>query len=298
MRFWVDDRLVPASQAKVSVLDRGFTVADGVFETLRTTVTASSEVVPFAASRHCDRLARSARFMGLPEPDPEMVMVAMLAVCAANPDELAGGGRLRVTFTSGEGGPGTDRSEAAAPTLVVTAAPARRWGPTETLAMSPWPRNERSPVAGLKTTSYAENVVMLAAARALGAGEALLSNLAGELCEGTGSNLFLVLPDGPMAGIVTPAIACGPLAGITRGLVLQWGWEAGLPVAEGRLRRSDLLRATGCFVTSSTRDVQRVDRVLDAQGREVVRFPPPTPGDIVEVIAVEFAQRAKADANP
>ena len=58
--------------------------------------------------------------------------------------------------------------------------------------MVPWVRNERSAVAGLKTTSYAENVVALAYAKERGAIEAVFANTRGELCEGTGTNVFVV----------------------------------------------------------------------------------------------------------
>jgi len=92
----------------------------------------------------------------------------------------------------------------------------------------PWVRNERSAVAGLKTTSYAENVVALAAAYRRGADEAVLANTVGQLCEGTGSNV-LVERGGEL---VTPALDSGCLAGITRELLLEWSAQAGLPVRE------------------------------------------------------------------
>jgi len=293
MRFWVDDRIVPADEARVDVLDRGFTVGDGVFETLRTVTTASSEVVPFAADRHAARLVRSAVGLGLPEPDVEHVQLGMLAVCAANQEALRAGGRLRVTYTCGPGPMGSDRTGSRGPTLVVVAGAGHAWPPLETLALSPWARNERSPLVGLKTTSYAENVMMLAHARSLGAGDALLRNMAGELCEGTGSNVFLVIDD----RVVTPELDSGALAGITRELVLQWGTEAGLPVAAGRLGIADLQRASGCFVTSSTRDVHRVAAVLDESGNTFVDFPE-AGDDLIADLAVIFAARSTAEPNP
>ena len=92
----------------------------------------------------------------------------------------------------------------------------------------PWPRNERGALAGLKTTSYAENVVALAYAQERGAGEAVFANLAGHLCEGTGSNVFYVV-DGELR---TPTLASGCLAGISRALLLEWygGREVDEPV--------------------------------------------------------------------
>jgi branched-chain amino acid aminotransferase len=112
-------------------------------------------------------------------------------------------------------------------TVVVLAGPAVR-AETSRVVRVPWVRNERSAVAGLKTTSYAENVVALAEAYRRGADEAVLANTVGELCEGTGSNV-LVERGGEL---VTPRLDSGCLAGITRELLLEWAAEAGLPVRE------------------------------------------------------------------
>ena len=122
VKFWVAGGLVPAEQAAVAVLDHGFTVGDGVFETLKTVNDPSVGVVPFAMDRHVARLSRSAAGMGIAMPDPDDVRDALLAVCAANP-ELADGGRLRVTLTSGPGPLGSERNSGAG-TLVVAASPA------------------------------------------------------------------------------------------------------------------------------------------------------------------------------
>jgi branched-chain amino acid aminotransferase len=113
--------------------------------------------------------------------------------------------------------------------VLVLAGPGPR-PETVRVARVPWVRNERSAVAGLKTTSYAENVVALAYAAERGADEALFANTVGELCEGTGSNVFVERG----GELVTPTLASGCLAGITRELALEWGIEAGLPVREAR----------------------------------------------------------------
>ena len=101
---------------------------------------------------------------------------------------------------------------------MVALAPMASWAPTAKVVVVPWTRNERAATAGLKTTSYADNVVALAHAKARGATEALLMNTAGLLCEGTGSNVFVVL-DGEL---VTPPLSSGCLAGVTRALVIEW----------------------------------------------------------------------------
>ena len=122
----------------------------------------------------------------------------------------------------------------------------------------PWTRNERAATAGLKTTSYADNVIALAAAHRAGASEALFANTRGELAEGTGSNVFVVI-DGVA---LTPPLASGALAGVTRGLVVEWAAAAGLPIREADLPMSVLAEADEVFLTSSTRDVQAVQCLL------------------------------------
>lgn len=289
MRFWVDDRLVAGGEASVSVLDHGFTVGDGVFETLKAVPAPGGGLLPFAMDRHVARLGDSARGLGLPEPDADLVREALLAVCGANP-ELGPGARIRVTYTSGPGPLGSDRP-AGRQTLTVAVASGAGWPDTTVLALSRWPRNERSPLAGVKSTSYAENVIALAHARSVGAGEAVLANLAGDVCEGTGSNVFLVR-DGRA---ITPPLSSGCLAGITRALVLQWSADAGLEVEQqsepiGSLRSSDEI-----FVTSSTRDVHPVAELRDAQGQTVWGG---AVGPVTRRIAQVFAQRSAQEWNP
>jgi branched-chain amino acid aminotransferase len=290
----VNGVLLPAEEAQVSVLDHGFTVGDGVFETLRTAHDPVAGVVPFARDRHIARLAASAAGLGLPAPDPDQVREAVHAVCAANP-ELAQGGRLRVTYTAGPGPLGSARTPGRS-TLAVAASPAGTWPPTATLALSPWPRNECSPLAGLKTTSYAENVKVLAHAHALGAGEALLANLAGDICEGTGSNVFLVRG----GHIMTPPLSSGCLAGITRALVLQWCADAGIEVVEMAQPMSGITASDEIFISSSTRDVHPVASLLDASGGLIWSADSAAAGagPVTHRVAALFARRALADWNP
>lgn len=274
MRVWLNGRVVPIEQARVSVLDHGFTVGDGVFETLRLVRGA-----PFAPTRHIARLQQSALALGLPVPDAELVAAAMADAVAANRSDLDDHARLRVTYSSGSGPLGSERGDGPV-TLVAVAAPGSAWPATTDVVVAPWPRNERGPLGGVKSTSYAENAVALAMARAAGASEALLLNTAGQLCEGTGSNVFLI-DDG---GIVTPPLSSGCLAGITRALVLEW-----FDATERDLSPGDLERASEVFLTSSTRNVHPVARV-DAR---VVGAT-----EMAAALAERFWQRALDEPDP
>ena len=220
--LWSGGRLHEPDAALVVGVDHGLTVGDGVFETCGVV-----DGHAFALTRHLRRLERSAVGLGLAAPDEGEVRAGVAAVLAAEPTA----GRVRVTVTGGPGPLGSNRNAPADQrlTVIVLAGPAVRHDVARAVRV-PWVRNERSAVAGLKTTSYAENVVALAEAYRRGADEALLANTVGELCEGTGSNVF-VERDGEL---VTPPLSSGCLAGITRELLLEWGAAAGLPVREGR----------------------------------------------------------------
>src|SRR5690606_26602759 len=128
--------------------------------------------------------------------------------------------------------------------------------PETTAITVPWPRNEHSAIAGVKTTSYAENVVALAEARKVGATEAIMGNTAGNLCEGTGTNVFVAL-DGRL---LTPPLMSGCLAGVTRELLLELLPEAD----EEDVPLAALAEADEVLLTSTTRDVQPL-RALDGR---------------------------------
>ena len=247
VRVWVDGELVGPSGG-VSVLDHGLTVGDGAFETAKVV-----DGRPFALSRHHDRMDRSLAGLGLPPVDRDGVNEGIAAVLGQGPMEF---GRLRYTVTAGPGPLGSERYPGAA-TYVVSAVAQERPASTSVVALVPWVRNERSAIAGVKSTSYAENVVALAAARELGATEAILGNSQGQLAEGISTNVFVVVGD----RVLTPALHTGPLAGITRALTIEWLTEAGIEVVEAELPVSVLAEADELWITSSVRDISAVTRM-------------------------------------
>ena len=274
MIIWLNGALQddPATVG-VSPLDHGLTTGDGVFETLKIV-----DGQPFAVTKHLERLVVSATGLGLPEPDLTLVQEAIAAVVKADPGIAFG--RLRITYTGGPSPLSSERGTAG-PTLFVASHAIERPAPASAIVTVPWVRNERSAVAGLKTTSYAENVLALAYAKERGGSEAIFANTVGNLCEGTGSNIFCVF-DGEL---VTPTLASGALAGVTRKLVLAWfgAVERDVPLAK-------LSEADEIFLTSTTRDVQAVHRADD---RDLA-----APGEVTAAVAKVFAERSAEDIDP
>ncbi|WP_205739632.1 aminotransferase class IV [Georgenia sp. SYP-B2076] len=272
---WFDGALRDPETPLVRVTDHGLTVGDGVFEACELL-----RGVPFALTRHIDRLERSARGLGLPVPDRDVVRGAVTEVAAAWGTELA---RIRILWTAGPGPLGSDAAWGPG-TLVVAAGPTGTPGAVR-VAVVPWVRNERSPIAGLKTISYAENVRALAWAHERGADEAIFANTRGELCEGTGTNVF-VERDG---ALLTPPLSSGCLAGVTRAVVLEWAREEGIDVHEEVMDIAELTGAEHAALTSSTRGMVPVVAV---DGRDL------TPGPLTQRVAEVYARRHVLTPDP
>ncbi|MDA2977610.1 MAG: aminotransferase class IV, partial [Actinomycetota bacterium] len=243
-----------AQKATVSVFDHGFTVGDGAFETLKVVNTQ-----PVALTRHIKRLVHSLNTIGIEFDKEDLLKKAVNEVISAN-KSLGEVMRMRITYTSGVGPLGSDRTKDNF-TLVVAVSPESIWPDTALVITVSDPRNDKSILAGSKTTSYAQNAALLSVAKKQGAHEAIMPNTKGELCEGTGSNIFVV-KDGQ---VMTPPLSGGCLGGITRALVIKW-----FDVKEVDLPMSVLKDVDEAFLTSSTRDIQPIskidDRVLNAPG--------------------------------
>ena len=265
--------LLDEADARIRVADHGLVVGDGVFEALKV-----RDGVPFALTRHLQRLRRSALGLGLGEIGLEEIRRGSLEVCAAGGSRL---GRLRITVTGGISPLGSERGGGPL-TTVIALDDLSEPSPVADVMMAPWRRNEHGALTGLKTTSYAENVRALAYAHERGGSEAVFANTAGNLCEGTGTNVFVVTG----GRLVTPPLSAGCLAGITRALLLEWhgGEEADLPAGA-------LAEAEEAFLTSTGRDVQAIRSV---DGRQL----PTAPGPVTRKAAEVFAQRAAENPDP
>jgi branched-chain amino acid aminotransferase len=273
LRIWLNGRLFDdPHQATVAGTDHGLVVGDGVFETLKVT-----ERGAFAVRRHLNRLNRSASALGLPEPDHGEIREAIDAVLDGRDFPR---GKLRITYTGGRGPLGSEAAYGP-PTVIIMLAPVDASPRLTSIVTAPWTRNEHGALAGVKSTSYAENVRGLGYAANHNASEAIFLNTAGHVCEGTGTNIFMVFGD----TVITPPLSSGPLAGITRELIMGWS-----TVEQGDLTLDEAKRADEVFITSSMRDVQSVERWDDQTFSPAHR--------VTRAVAASFAERSEADLDP
>ncbi len=248
---WIDGRLLKSNEAALSPLSRGFALGDGVFETIDL---RHSE--PFAVTRHLNRMQESLTRIGLMDLDPGVVLSGIRAVVQAGEGKLT---RIRVTVAAGPGPLGIERVPGR-PNIVVSGSDTALVRTCDAVRV-PWRRNEYSPLVGIKSISWGEQVLIHEYAMEHGANEAFLANTQGHLCEGTGTNIFIERN----GEIVTPPLASGCLPGIARALALEWGAAEGIPI-----RAADVGELTyevldevfegkaSAAVTSVTRGVQLV----------------------------------------
>lgn len=251
--IWINGKVLPREDARISPLDHGVVTGDGLFETM-----IAFDGKPFALTRHIKRLTNSAKGMFMDTGIIEETPWAKAIDDLLNANKLKNA-RIRVTFTTGEADLGSDRGNSPY-TIMIAAGSLPKFSQTGgALSVVPWPRNERGALSGLKTTSYGENVKALAFAKRNGANEALFLNLKGHVCEGTGTNIGW-MKDGVY---FTPPLTSGCLAGITRELVIAVAKKIGIEVKEIEAPLKTLLDADEVFLTSTLRHVQWVGRIDD-----------------------------------
>jgi branched-chain amino acid aminotransferase len=255
---WVNGRLVGESEASLSLLERGLTLGDGVFETM---LAAGASI--FRPEDHLERLAQGASLLAIGLPPTEQLLAAVLGTLSANSLSAA---VVRLTVSRGpDPGRGLDISPDVAPTVMVRVSPyePRAAGQRGLSAVfSSIRRNESSPLSRVKSLSYADNVLARLEARRRGADEAILLNTAGEVCCASVANLFVA--DG--GTLVTPPIESGALPGVTRRCLLELAAARGITVREARVLPEDLSTADEAFLTNT---VIGVVGLTSVEGRSI-----------------------------
>jgi branched-chain amino acid aminotransferase len=250
MKIYLNGKLVPKEEAAVSVFDHGLLYGDGVFEGIRF---YAGRV--FRLDDHIDRLYRSARAIALNIPiDRDEMSRAVLDTIRAN--DMADG-YVRLVVTRGEGSLGLSPKSCPQPTIFIIAAGITLY-PDEmyrnglklvTCATRRIAHGALSPM--VKSLNYLNNIMAKIEAEQAGAGEGLMLNEQGYVAECTGDNVFVVR-DGR---IITPPIAAGALAGVTRAVVFELARQLGIEIREENMTRYDIYTADECFLTGTAAEI-------------------------------------------
>jgi len=258
MHVYLNDKVVPSSEAKISVFDHGFLYGDGIYETLR-----SYDGVVFMVDEHIRRLFRSASLIGLDiGKSVEEVKLAILEILQANRLKNA---YIRLTVSRGEGPIGLDPALCKAPTFVIMAQdfnnyPRSYYDEGLKLIISTVRRNSKDALnPQIKSLNFLNNILAKIEAVKADVNEALMLNAEGHLAEGTISNIFFVKDD----IVCTPSVECGILDGITRAIVLDLATRNGMMVREGKFPPEDLFAASEVFITNTSMEVMPIRRVDD-----------------------------------
>ena len=259
----LDGRLAPAGETSIPAVDEGFIRGDGVFELVRV-----YDGRPFALADHLDRLERSAEKLRLGFPVPRAELEAETAELLDARGGAAFDGCLRYVLT--RGGRRLLMTEPLPPAVerprlgFVTYAPSRV-------------------LDGIKSLSYAGNMLAGRLARERGFDEALMVTPHGRVLEAPTASIFWVGADGALA---TPPLDEHILASITRNRLL-----ALVDVRERPLTTAELLEeASDAFLVSTTREVQPLGGV---EGRAFER-----PGEATRAAASALRAHIEASLEP
>jgi branched-chain amino acid aminotransferase len=250
---YLNGSLIPGSQARVSALDYGFLYGFGLFETMR-----SYEGKVFRLEKHLSRLEEGAKVLGLSVDRAELKSAVMDLIHA----NKLGEARIRITVSPGEGAVKAEPGTCIKATVLVTA---EKYIPYQKKVyrkglraiVSSLHRNSRSPVSGLKSTSYLESILARREARVAGTDEAICLNERGLVAEASMSNVFVV-SDGVLK---TPGLESGILPGITRQAVLELASKIDITSCECDIGLDELLQAQEAFITSSLIEVMPLTRI-------------------------------------
>jgi branched-chain amino acid aminotransferase len=261
----VNGEIGPAAEARVSVLDNGFTFGDSVYETLRT-----YSGRPFHLDRHLARLRQSAARLGIEIPLGDDVFAERLAALLerARNDESY----IRIIVSRGVGDISYHFDRVQGPTVVLAVKPYEPF-PDSTytdgvavIIASVRRNHPRALDPGIKSCNLLNNILAVREAQAKGALEPILLNDAGEVAEGASTNVFIVKGE----RVTTPPLSAGILPGVTRQILLELGPTVGIPIREDSLSVQDLLGADEAFLTSTLKEaapIRSVDGALIGRGR-------------------------------
>jgi branched-chain amino acid aminotransferase len=247
---WIDGDIRPVAGLAVSALDRTVLYGLGAFETVRL-----HGGRPFLFDRHMARLSRSLASVGLQVPAAAALLPAGVVELSARAD--APSALCRVTVTAGAAPaeahvPGTGMRVV----VQLRSVPAVARGKV-VVGVAPFTHDSRSPLAGVKSTSYLSHYLQRDEAESAGRLDDLMLDTEGNVTEGTVSNAFAVRG----GELITPPASTGILPGVTRGVVLELAAALGLGVRERPLPLAELAEVDEFFLTGAGKCLVGVDEV-------------------------------------
>jgi branched-chain amino acid aminotransferase len=239
-----NDRVLPIEEVRLSPGQGGLMSGWGLFTTMRVV-----EGIPFAFERHWQRLSRDAEKTHCPFPFSEEAVHGRLdQVLRANRVKE---GCARIYAICNQIGFWRSDERMPASDLLICSADLPPHREPVRLALREHGRHAASPLAGVKVTSWLNNVWNLYEVQQAGYDEVVLLNERGEVAECTAANIFCVRE----GRVLTPPVASGCLEGVTRAVLLEIGAAAGVTVEERTLRPEDLYSADGVYISSTNRNV-------------------------------------------
>ncbi len=262
--IWMDGQLVPWDDANVHVLTHSFHYGVAAFEGIRAYKRADGKTYVFRLTDHIQRLLDTCR-LALMKPTYDLAAIESACVEVLQTNEMADG-YLRPLIYMGEGAMGIYAPDNPVKTSVI----AWKWG--RYLGASAIENGIRAKVSSFSrmhvnislpkakmTGQYTNSVLAKREAKLGGYDEAIMLDVNGNVCEGTGENIFVV----KKGVLYTPDLSCSVLAGITRDTILRIAREDGIPIIEGRLTREQLWLADEVFLTGTAAEVTPVREVDD-----------------------------------
>jgi D-alanine transaminase len=257
---WLNGQVMPLAEAKISVEDRGFQFADGVYESVRI-----YDGKPFALEMHLNRLERSCGGIRLPlSIEKSLLREEILKLVSRGG---AADGLIYLQITRGASVRNHLFPTQLLPTILfyVRALPkltdAEMVRPYTLLSV----KDERWQKCWIKSIALLENVLARNTAATAGADEAIFID-DGCVTEGTSCNLFMISE----GTLVTAPLGPKILPGITRDILLECAREISLPVQERAMKVEEAKKCQEVFITSSIREIVPAtkwdDAVIGAEG--------------------------------
>jgi branched-chain amino acid aminotransferase len=284
MLIYLNGKLVPKEEAKVSVFDHGFLYGDGVFEGIRI---YNGRI--FKLKEHIERLYASAHAIDLKPPltQEELLQATVETVRANN----LGDGYIRIVISRGEGDLGLDPQKCPNPTVVIIADKIAIY-PEEVykkgMKIITVSTRRNSPQAlnpNIKSLNYLNNILAKIEANRANVPEAIMLSIEGYVAEATGDNIFIV----KNKTLITPPLHLGVLPGITRQTVIELAKERGIITEEKPFTLYDVYTADECFLTGTAAEIVPV---VEVDGREINGG---VPGEITLLLMKDFHEYVKKE---